>query len=148
MSCTSKFYDLIAFAVKIFLLGIFCGFFKLILQSSEVPPYFFIFDILPLPLLTHFTGCFLFDLWHSYCPLNFPNQITHSTKTCFLILFPCTSTVTLKYSIALSVSSKISCTFCYFAYKFSRSHCGFPFWNFIIFLYLVQIFATNNFWSE
>ena len=84
----------------------------------------------------------------SCCPLNFPNQITHNPKTCSLMLFLCTSAVPLSYLIALSFSSKVSCTFYCFACKFSRSHGGFPLWNLIIVLNLVQIFATNKFLSE
>ena len=41
--------------------------------------------------------------------------------------------------IALSFSSRVSCTFCCYAYKFSRSQLGFPFWNLMIFFILVQI---------
>ena len=63
----------------------------------------------------------------SSCPIL--SLIVSSTD--FLLLFHCTSTFTLPHSVALSFSSRVSCTFCHSAYNFSRSHLGCPLWNFI-----------------
>ena len=32
--------------------------------------------------------------------------------------------------------------------NFSRSHLGFPFWNFMIFCNILRIFATSKLWSQ
>ena len=60
----------------------------------------------------------------------------------------CTSTFLLSHSVALSVSSRASCTLCCWACNVSKSSLGFPFWNLIIFFNLVQIFANSELWSS
>lgn len=99
---------------------------------------------------TSFIRCidhFLYNRWLSCFPVDFPNKVT-------ICIYHTFNNVSLHFQIptfifcALKFSSRASCPSCRRACNFSRSHLGYPFWNFMIFFNTVQIFANSKLWSE
>lgn len=148
MSCPLKFNDLVTSSLKIFLLGLFCGCFQFVPESSAVVfPSFLHCWHCPLPSFICFDDHFLYNQWPYRSLLTFATISLIVCNTHFLILFHCTSMFPPSKSIALSFSSRVSCTFYFWAYNFSTSHLGLSFWNLMTFFNLVQIFATSRLWS-
>jgi len=75
-SCSLKFHDVVTYAFKRFVLGLLCGSFQFVPQSSVVLRSFFVVDILPLPSFILFSYRFLCNPWLSCSPLDFSNQQT------------------------------------------------------------------------
>lgn len=119
---------------------------------------FFTTVILPLPSFIHVTDHFLCNPRLSCFPVDLPTKSFAVHSTYFSILFRCTYTFPLSHSTAPSFSSRLSYTFCHSAYKFSKYHLGFTFWNrqsapssvctsFILFhKYTVQMMSISISW--
>lgn len=99
---------------------------------------------------TSFIRCidhFLCNRCLSCFPVDFPNQVT----VCIYHTFNIVSHhfhIPIFIIYALKFSSGASCPSCRRACNLSRSHLGFPFWNFMNFFNTVQIFANSKLWSE
>jgi len=138
MPSSLKFCDLGAYAIKIFSPGLVCGSVQFICQSSVIIPSFFIVNILPCPSPSILLFIFLCNLWLHCSSLDFPNQITHSIYLTSLDFYSA-----LQYShfhIQLYQVFLLNClALSVVEYIISSTLLGFPFWNHVICLNVVQI---------
>jgi hypothetical protein len=95
--CSLKFHYHVTHALKILLLGIVCGSFHFVPQSSVVLPFFFVVYTLPFPSFIYSPSCVI----HSFLDLlsTFPTKSLTISNIYFWILSHSTSTFSLSHLI-------------------------------------------------
>ena len=101
-SCSLKFHYLVTHALKMLLLGLVCGSFHFVPQSSVVLPSFFVVYTLPFPSYIYSSSCVI----HGFLAFlsTFPTKSLTVSNIHFWILSHSTSTFPLSHLIPPSFS--------------------------------------------
>jgi hypothetical protein len=101
-----KFHYLVTHALKTLLLGVVCGSFHFVPQSSVFLPSFFVVYTLPFPSFIYSSSCAIYGFLALLS--TFPTKSLTVSNIHFLILSQSTSTFPLSHLIPLSFSFGVS----------------------------------------
>lgn len=143
MPWSLNFCDLVTYGgLKILFLGLVCGSFQFVSQSSVPLPSFYVVYSLLFPLSNHSIDHMMCNQWLSCFPA-YSQYLVHTSWYCSTALPHSHFHILLHWVFLLEYF-----TICCWAYSFSRPQPGYPFWSFTIFFTIVQMFTTCKLWLE